>query len=337
MSLSRYARQETFSPIGERGQSQLKGARALVCGCGALGSLIAERLARAGVGALRIVDRDWVEWTNLQRQCLFTEQHARDCVPKAVAARDRLREINSEIQIEAHVEDLSSDNIRGLAEGCDVVLDGTDNFETRFLINDYCVETQMPWIHGGCLGAGGQILSILPGDTPCFRCLMPDLPPREGTETCDSAGVLGSAIGVIASWQSGEAIKLLSGNQDAVCRRLVVIDMWNNDLRLLSLPRNQNCLTCHQRDFPFLRGDIRTQTSVLCGKNAVQVLSPGSGSIQEIVGKIQSLGEVHPTPYFVRLQLPDYLLTIFPGGRTIVEGTTSELEAKNVVSRTLGS
>lgn len=337
-SNGRYSRQERFSPIGEEGQAKIQAATVLVCGCGALGSVIAERLVRAGVGHLRIVDRDWVELSNLQRQTLFTEDDAASTTPKAVAAAQRLQSINSTVQIEPFVEDLSPDNIADLARGCDLLLDGTDNFETRFLINDFCIRQSLPWVHGGCLGASGQVLSILPGDTACFRCLVPELPPREAMETCDSAGVLGSAIGIIASWQSGEALKILSGNQDAVCRGLVVIDSWNNDCRIVNLKRQMKCHCCVDREFPFLNGDIRTATTVLCGKNAVQIESPAgmSESLESLAAKLRPLGEVTQNAYFVRLQLPENTLTIFRGGRTVVEGTTSESVAKSLLAQTLG-
>ena len=333
----RYVRQERFDPLGEAGQSRLGESQVLVCGCGALGSMIAERLARAGVGKIRIVDRDWVELSNLQRQCLFTEKHARESTPKAVAAVEQLKLINSVIGLEPIVDDISCENIERLANGCDLLLDGTDNFETRFLINDFCVKTSTPWVHAGCLGAAGQVLTIQPGKTACFRCLVPNLPSHENTETCDSVGVLGTAIGVVASFQAGEALKLLSGNLVAACSDLVAFDLWYNDLRKLKLKRNSNCPTCALHQFPFLDGDIRTRTSVLCGKNAVQIVSPEAGNMEGIARKLRAFGEVVESAYFVRLKLPSHTLTIFRGGRTIVEGTTDESEAKTILSQTVGS
>ena len=195
-STHRYSRQERFAPLGPEGQQQIDAARVFVVGCGALGSMIAERLARAGVGMLRLVDRDWVELSNLQRQTLFTERDAREARPKAVAAAEMLAEINSQIIIEPYVEDVAFDNIERLAASCELIVDGTDNFETRFLVNDYCVKNNIPWVHGGCLGASGQVLTVLPGETACFRCLVPDLPPREALQTCDTAGGLGPGGGI---------------------------------------------------------------------------------------------------------------------------------------------
>ena len=337
--MSRYSRQEGCELVGQEGQQQREASRTLVCGCGALGSLIAERLARAAVGHIKLLDRDWVELSNLQRQTLFTEDDARQSRPKAVAAAEMLARINSQIELQEVVEDLSFENIESNAQGCDLILDGTDNFETRFLINDFCVKHSVPWVHGGCLGASGQVLSILPGETACFRCLVPDLPPRDMLETCDSAGVLGPAVGLIACLQAAEALKILTGNRATVCRKLMVVDTWHTDLRLVSLSKYQDCPTCGRHQFPFLAGDIRSETTILCGKNAVQVVSPayaGTASLEQLGHKLQSMGTVQQNAFFVRLTLPEHTLTIFRGGRTVVEGTTNPAEAKSLLARTLG-
>ena len=337
-NMSRYSRQSRFAPLGEEGQQQLAASRALLCGCGALGSMIAERLARAGVGHLRLLDRDWVEESNLQRQTLFTEEDSRLARPKAVAAAEMLTQINSHIVLEPIVEDLSFENIEHLARDCQLIIDGTDNFETRFLINDYCVQHGLPWVHGGCLGAGGQVLSVLPGQTACFRCLVPELPQRDALETCDSAGVLGPAVGLIACLQAAEALKILAGKPEAVCRQLMVVDTWHTDLRLVSLNRQPACPACGQRTFPFLAGEIRSEGTVMCGKNAVQLVPPNMGemSLAQVAQKLAPLGSVQQNAFFVRVQLPAHTLTIFRGGRTVVEGTTAVAEAKSVLARTLG-
>ncbi|MEM8736098.1 MAG: ThiF family adenylyltransferase, partial [Planctomycetota bacterium] len=266
---SRYSRQIRFQPIGEEGQQRISESKVLICGCGALGSVLAERLARSGVGLIRLVDRDWVEKSNLQRQALFTEQDALEAKPKAIAAAEALSRINGDIEIEPHVEDIHFETLPGLAADCDLIVDGTDNFETRFLLNDFAIQNRIPWVHGGCLGAGGQGMVIRPGESACFRCLVPELPSREHMETCDSAGVLGSAIGLVASWQAGEALKILSGNSAAVTRGLWVMDSWNNDYRVLQLNQNAKCPCCVGGEYPFSSGEIRSQTTVLCGKNAV--------------------------------------------------------------------
>lgn len=305
--------------------------------------MIAERLARAGVGTLRIVDRDWVEVSNLPRQTLFTEQDAVLGRPKAIAAADALGAIDSRLSIEPYVADLTCDNIHELADGCDVLLDGTDNFETRFLLNDYSLSKNVPWVHGGCLGASGQVMTIVPGMTACFRCLVHDLPPRESMETCDSAGVLGPAIGVIACWQAAEAIKILSGNVGTVSQDLMVIDTWNTACRMVSLTslksRARNCPACHERQFPFLDGALRTETVVLCGKNAVQIRSAaevGSGDFAALTERLRHSGKVTNNGFFLRLTLEHHVLTVFRDGRAVVEGTTDPLEAKNLLSKTLG-
>lgn len=341
--VSRFVRQERFAPLGANGGARLRASRALICGCGALGTMIAERLARAGVGTLRIVDRDWVEVSNLPRQTLFTEQDAELGRPKAIAAADALTTIDSRLRIEPFVADLTCDNIYELADGCDVLLDGTDNFETRFLLNDYSLSKNIPWVHGGCLGSSGQVMTIVPGVTACFRCLVRDLPPRDSMETCDSAGVLGPAIGVIACWQAAEAIKILSGNVDLVSQDLLVIDTWNTACRLISMASlkdsSRNCPACQQRQFPFLEGALRTETIVLCGKNAVQVRSASaniSGDLSALASRLQHSGKVTSNGFFLRLILPDHVLTVFRDGRAVVEGTTDPVEAKNLLSKTLG-
>lgn len=339
--VSRYVRQERFAPLGQSGQSRLQQRSVLVVGCGALGSMIVERLARSGVGRIRIVDRDWVEFSNLQRQTLFTESHALSATPKAVAAAQMLYQINSTIEIQPVVEDLTCDNIRALAEGCDLVVDGTDNFETRFLINDYCIRFQVPWVHGGCLGASGQIMSIIPGKTACFRCLVPEIPPPDALQSCDLAGVLGPAVGLIACWQSIEALKILSGNEISASQRLIVLDTWDTECRLMNLQPAPDCPTCAQHHFPFLEGKIRSECVVMCGKNAVQIMQPDSNlGFQDLSGlaeRLSGLGQVQVNAFFVRLKLPQYQITLFRGGRAVVEGTTSSFEAKTVLARTLGS
>ena len=226
--LARYARQVRFPPLGEEGQRRLAGSRALLCGCGALGSAIANILVRAGVGSLRIVDRDFVELTNLQRQTLFDEADAEAGLPKAVAAAEKLRRINSAVTVEPMVADIDPTNIERFCDRVDVILDGTDNFETRFLINDAAVKLGLPWVYGGCVGAEGQTMTILPGETACLRCLMPECPAPGSTPTCDVAGILGPIVGLIASIEAGEAIKILSGNRAAISRSLTVVDLWQN-------------------------------------------------------------------------------------------------------------
>ena len=253
--LDRYARQTNFTPLGEEGQRRLAQARALVCGCGGLGSSIANHLVRAGVGMLRIVDRDCVEWSNLHRQVLFDEADARAGRPKALAAAERLHSINSSTTIEPIVAEIQPANIEDLCEGMDLILDGTDNFPTRFLINDVAVKRGTPWIYGGCVGAEGQTMTIVPGQTACLRCLMPECPPPDSTPTSANSGILGPVVGWVASLQAAEAIKILSGHREAVSRWLTVIDLWRNELRRMDLGDLRDrvdCPTCRRGEFTWL-------------------------------------------------------------------------------------
>ncbi len=338
--VARFIRQERFAPLGAEGGQQLRRSTALICGCGALGSMIAERLARAGVGTLRIVDRDWVELSNLPRQTLFTEQDAALGRPKAIAAADALAAIDSRLDIQPLVADVTCDNIAELAAGCDVIVDGTDNFETRFLVNDYSLKYKIPWVHGGCLGASGQVMTIVPGQTACFRCLVPDMPPRDAIQTCDSAGVLGPAIGIIACWQAAEALKILAGRVEAVCQDLLIIDCWNTSCRTLSLASlraQRTCPACQLGEFPFLDGQLRTESVVLCGKNAVQLNAVAATSdLAALADKLRHSGAVKNNGFFLRLTLSNHVLTIFKDGRVVVEGTTSPAEARNLLAKTLG-
>ncbi|MEK6236031.1 MAG: ThiF family adenylyltransferase, partial [Planctomycetales bacterium] len=325
--LERYARQTRFAPFGEEGQRRLLESRVLVCGCGALGTYSANTLARAGVGTVRIVDRDFVDLTNLQRQVLFDEQDVADCMPKAIAAAEKLRRINSEIEIEPVVADVDYLNIAELCDGADVIVDGTDNFETRFLLNDASINFNIPWVYGGCLGAEGQTMTILPGETPCLRCLMHEAPPPGTTPTCDTAGIMASAIGVVASIQSLEAIKILSGNRDAVNRELIAVDLWDNRMRqvqVAALKESGACPTCgSDGSFSYLEGAAGSRSTVLCGRNAVQLSHAARDkiSLDELAEKLDGVGQVSRNPFLLRLTVDDYVLTVFPDGRAIIVGT----------------
>jgi len=341
MSLDRYLRQMRFGPLGEEGQRRLCAGRALVCGCGALGSVIANTLVRAGVGHVRIVDRDFVETSNLQRQVLFDEQDAAAGLPKAVAAAARLKTVNSQVEIEPIVAHVDRGNIAALAEGVDVIVDGTDNFETRFLINDLAVDRGISWVYGGCLGAEGQTMTILPGETACLRCLMQDCPPPGSTPTCDTAGILGPIVGVIASIEALEAIKILSGHREAVSRSLLVFDLWRAELRSLDLSqlRQQvDCPACKGRRFDWLAGQAASQSAVLCGRNAVQ-LTPAQRKpidLPALAAKLQGMGALACNAYLLRLKVEGYELTVFPDGRAIVGGTDNVAVAQTVFARFVG-
>lgn len=339
--MSRYAKQTRFAPLGEEGQQALARSRALVIGCGALGSVIANTLVRAGVGFVRIVDRDYLELSNLQRQVLYDEADVAGGLPKAIIAAEKLRRVNSEIEIEPVVADVSHANIEHLAGDVDVMVDGLDNFETRLLINDYAIHSGTPWVYGGCVGAEGQVLAVLPGETACLTCLVPEPPAAGTTPTCDTAGVLGPAVNVVASLQAAEAMKILSGNRNAVNRRLASIDLWRNRVTMIAIDRLHEegaCPTCHERQFPWLNGQRGSQAAVLCGRNAVQ-LRPAVESdvnLESIAESLASVGDVLLNPFLLRLTLPEHQLTLFRDGRVIVAGTDEETKARSLVSQHLG-
>ena len=338
----RYVRQTRFASFGEQGQRRLQSSRVLICGCGALGSVLAESLTRAGVGHLRLVDRDFLEITNLHRQALYDEADVAAELPKAIAAERKLRKINSLVEIEAIVGDVDFSNIESLVRGVNCICDGTDNFETRFLLNDASHKFNIPWVYGGCVGAEGQQLTIVPGQTPCLRCLLSDVPPPGSTPTCDTAGVLGPIVNIIASTQAMEAIKILSGNSAAISRTWNVFDMWESRIRQInvdSLLEQSTCLTCKQHNFEWLRGEKGSHSSVLCGRNAVQLSFPGqpATSLEALAEKLKQVGTVRANPFLLRAEVDGFTLTIFADGRTIVGGTEDIAEAKTLHAKYIGS
>jgi molybdopterin/thiamine biosynthesis adenylyltransferase len=338
---SRYARQMRFAPLGVEGQRKLLASRALVVGCGALGSVIANTLARAGVGKLRIVDRDFLELNNLQRQVLYDEDDVTAGLPKAIAAKNRLERVNSGIEIDAVVADVDHTNIERLLQGVDCLIDGTDNFETRFLLNDAAVKLGLPWVYGGCIGAEGQSLTILPGQTPCLRCLMSEPPPPGTTPTCDSAGILGTIIGVVASMEANEALKILRGHVDAISRTWTVLDLWDNTVRQIKLDsaRTPDCPCCGRHEFPWLAGERGSHTAVLCGRNAVQLSFPGRAALplEQLEAKLAAVGQVSRNKYLVRAAIGPYNVTVFPDGRAVIGGTEDIAEARSVYAKYVGN
>jgi molybdopterin-synthase adenylyltransferase len=339
---SRYDRQMRFAPLGEVGQRRLTESRALVCGCGALGSVIAETLVRSGVGFTRIVDRDFLELNNLQRQVLYDEKDVADGLPKAIAAANKLRQINSEVVVEPVVADVTHNNIASLAGDVDVIVDGTDNFATRFLVNDFSVKHAKPWVYGGCIGAEGQSMTILPGETACLACLMADMPPPGTTPTCDTAGILAPIVNVIASIESAEALKILSGNRAAASRRLTIVDLWDGQMRQVDLSQlrtSGDCAVCKRGEFHWLAGERGDATAVLCGRNAVQ-LSPPAGStlsLEELARRLADVGRLQRNAFLLRLAVDGYVLTVFPDGRTIVAGTNDIATARTLHARYIGA
>ncbi|MEM7315021.1 MAG: ThiF family adenylyltransferase [Planctomycetota bacterium] len=340
-SKPRYIRQSLFEGIGEAGQQQIGRSKVLVVGCGALGSVIANTLARAGVGHLRIVDRDFLELNNLQRQVLYDEADVDSELPKAIAAANRLRRINSAITIEPIVENVGWDNIAELANQVDVIADWTDNFETRFLINDAAHQLGIPWIYGGCIGAEGQTMSIVPGETGCLRCLMSDVPPPGTTPTCDTAGIVGPIVNIIASFQAAEVLKIVSGNRDKLSPHLSVFDLWGNRVRQIGLNqlRGDRCPTCREENYEWLSGERASQTAVLCGRNAVQLSFPDKVQLdlESLEAKLAEVGDVRRNPFLLRVKIESYELTIFKDGRAVIAGTDDPNEARSVYARYIGA
>ena len=339
--LERYQRQVRFAPLGEAGQQQLCAGRVLICGCGALGSVVADTLVRAGVGFVRIVDRDFVQTDNLHRQLLFDEHDADEQLPKAVAAARRLARVNSQVQIDPIVADVNAANILQLAGDIQLIVDGTDNFETRYLLNDFSVANSMPWIFAGCVGVTGQTLAIVPGETPCLSCIMPEPPPATALPTCETAGVLAPIVNVIASLQAIEAIKLLSGNRGQLNPALTVVDLWNNQLRSIEMSagRAADCPTCVQRKFDWLEGRRGSAVTRLCGRHSVQIAPCDSEPIDltSLAKKLACAGRVTANPFLVRLAVEDYLVTVFADGRAIVGGTDDLTIARTVLAKYVGN
>jgi adenylyltransferase/sulfurtransferase len=337
--MERYSRQILFEGIGEEGQRRLRASRALIVGCGALGSAQVEMLARAGLGRLRVVDRDFVEESNLQRQTMFTERDARERAPKAVAAAGRVAEINSDVACEALVADVNYSNAERLVEGCDVVLDGTDNFATRFLINDACVKRGVSWVYGAAVGSYGVTLTVRPGVTPCLRCVFPDVPAAGSAPTCDTAGVIMPVISVVAAVQVAEALKLLTGREENLHGGLMQFDVWRNEWRRISAgARAPDCPACALRSFETLEPEAGDLATVLCGRNAVQVSPRGAVNVDldALAARLSAAGEVKSNEYLVRLSAGGYELTVFRDARAIVRGTDDAAVARTLYARYVG-
>jgi adenylyltransferase/sulfurtransferase len=345
-SIERYSRQTRVPGIGKAGQERIGASRVTVCGCGALGTVLANHLVRAGVGFVRIVDRDFVEVSNLQRQVLFDESDVTNNMPKAVAAANKLRAVNSAIAIEPIVADIDRTNIIDLCKDADVILDGTDNFEVRYTINDAAVKLGKPWIFGGAVGTEGQTMTIIPGETPCLRCVFEASPGPGEVGTCETAGVLGPAVAVVASYQAAEALKILSGKKEAINRELVTFDLWLNTSRRIKIARllgkKTPCPCCKLRNFEWLEGEHGTQTTSLCGRNAVQVSHRVSGklSFEDLARQLVVSGQVSFNRFLLKFQLReagnDYEFTVFPDGRAIIKGTDDTEKARTLYAKYIG-
>lgn len=317
-------------------------ARVVLIGCGALGTVLADTLVRAGVGHLRICDRDYIERDNLQRQVLFDEDDIAANLPKAQAATAKLRRINSEVTIEAEVTDVNHTNIERLADGAQLLLDGTDNFETRFLINDFSVKSGTPWIYGAVIGSTGLSMTILPGDTPCLRCVFEDAPPPEMNPTCDTAGVLASTVHLVAGLQSVEAIKLLIGKSEDINRHLVHLDVWSGrfvNMKVQSAFDDGDCPCCKKREFDYLSGKLGSAATTLCGRNAVQVSALGEVDLAGIAEKLRPIASapVQHNPFMLRVRIEPYELTLFADGRGIIKGTDDPEKGRSLYAKYLGT
>jgi adenylyltransferase/sulfurtransferase len=333
----RYSRQVLFAGIGEQGQRRLGAARVAIIGCGATGSMVASLLARSGVGTLRIIDRDYVEPSNLQRQALFDEADAVESLPKAIAAANKIAAFNSQIVVEAQVADLAPSNIEPLLEGVQVILDGTDNFETRYLINDYALKNGLPWIYAAAVGSYAVTMNILPGKSACLACLFPD-PPAGSFETCETAGILNSAVSLVASIEATEALKLVVGAENHLRRTLLSFDVWRNEQAELTsaLPR-PGCRVCQQRDFIHLAGEGRPHIT-LCGRNSVQIHERHRPvDFSEMSARLRPHGDVRHNDFVLKFWREPYEMTLFPDGRAIIKGTTDTAVARSLYARFVGN
>lgn len=340
VSLERYSRQMLLPGWGKEGQQRLRQSRAVVVGCGALGSHVASHLVRAGVGRLVLADRDFVEWSNLPRQALYAEADAQASVPKAVAAARRLGQINSQVQIEGRVVDVNADTVEDLLAGSDLVLDGSDNFEVRYLINEACVKHGIPWTYGGVLGTYGLMAAIVPGETPCLRCLLGPMPGPGTVPTCETAGVLGTVVAVIAALEVTEGLKLLMDRGDELLQSLVMVDVWKGDFERVEAQKGTpSCPVCDQGRYDLLEAKLGSTAVVLCGRSAVQVIPRPARKLDlaSLGERLQGAGLVSANEYLVRLDVEGAQLTVFADGRTIVKGTDDPARARVLFARYVGT
>jgi len=333
----RYSRQTMFPGIGEEGQIKLSSGSVVIIGCGALGSNIATFLTRAGVGKIRIVDRDFIEYHNLQRQVLFDEDDIRAQLPKAVAAERHLKKVNSSVEIEGIVADANYTNIERFCSSTDVILDGLDNLETRFLINDVALKHRIPWVYGGAIASHGMTMTIIPGETPCFRCVSPILPDPGTTPTCETAGIVGTVPAIIGSLQATEAMKILVGAKETN-RGVIIIDVWKGSFNHLKLKPRDDCPACHGK-YEFLVRRFLVKTTSLCGQSrAVQVVNTMAREIalDKLGARLKNVGSVSYNEYMLRFTTDDHEIIVFPDGRAIVKNTIDESLAKELYIKYIG-
>ncbi len=340
--LERYSRQMRFGGILEKGQRKLLESKVTLCGCGALGTVLANHLVRAGVGHVRIVDRDFIETHNLQRQVLFDEKDVADNIPKAEAAARKLRLVNSQVNIEGIVTDIDRTNIEELCRDADLILDGTDNFEIRYLINDVAVKLNKPWVYGGSIGSHGQTMTILPGKTPCLRCVFEAAPNPGEAGTCETAGVLAPIVSIISSIQATEAFKILTGQADRINRELIYLDVWENitrRIKIAPLLGKVDCPCCQRKRFEWLEGEHGSQTTSLCGRNAVQVSHrmPSKLNFDEMASHLKQMGgDVSFNKFLLKFNAEGHEFTVFPDGRAIIKGTNEIDKARVLYAKYIG-
>lgn len=335
----KYSRQILFAGLGPHGQQRLLASRAAIVGCGAIGAAAANLLVRAGVGYLRIIDRDFVEPSNLQRQILFDESDALHALPKAVAAQRKLRSINSSVTVEGLVSDLTPRNAKELLSGVDLLLDGTDNFETRFLLNDFAVDAGLPWIYAAAVASSGLTMTVRPGVTPCLACLLETGNDGQGSdETCDTIGVLGPIVNLIASLEAAEALKILAGRDDALHGRLLSCDIWSGHLQSIRVARNPECRACAKRDFTYLHGDAQPHIT-MCGRDSVQIHERGRAMDLRALGLRLTpiVADVRQNDFLLRFRIAPYEMTVFADGRAILKGTKDPAVARSLYARYIGA
>ncbi len=340
LMIDRYSRQVLFAPIGPGGQEKLAKSQVLLVGCGALGTVLAELLVRAGVGTLTIADRDFLELSNLQRQSLFTESDCQDELPKAVAAAAHLKRINSEVKIVDLVAEINAANVGQWVPGQDLILDGTDNFETRYLLNDASLKWQVPWVYGACVGSYGMSTVFLPGETACLRCILDPIPPPGSSPTCDTVGVIGPVVHAVAALQCGEALKILTGNSNKLGGKIITMDLWENRVTSTSLreAKRPDCPACGCEEFEFLDGNHETGTQTLCGRDAIQIWQPSTGPMdfRSISQRLDLVGKVRYNDYLLRATIEDKEIALFRDGRSIIRGTQDPDEARRLYAKYIG-
>lgn len=333
----RYSRQALFKPIGESGQEKINQKHVLIVGCGALGTANAANLVRSGIGKLTIIDRDYVELSNLQRQQLFTEKDAKNQIPKVVAAKERLKAINPEVEIAAYILDVTGEDFAPLLEGADLVIDATDNFDIRFIMNDLIHKYKLPWIFGSVVGSTGMSYTILPSETPCLACIL-NTTTMTGA-TCDSVGIIAPAVQMVVAHQSAEALKLLVEDEEALRTELVMFDLWSNQYQTIKVDRAKkaDCPTCGTNPaYPALSYDDRTKTEVLCGRNTVQIRAKRDVVLPDLASKLGRLGQVNVNDFLLSLQYDDLRIVIFKDGRTFIHGTDSIEQARKIYYQLVG-